>query len=105
MASPSGRACEVTTNRWRWRIASATCARVASTLAIVIVLVGRVLFGRVGRVLFCGPGSTPLRFLLVQITNDLLDAILVCHGFVEPELELRHPPELQAPADLAAEEW
>ena len=77
-----------TTNRCRWRIASATCARVASALAIVIVLVGRVLFS--------GPGGTALRVFLVQIAQDLLDAILVCHRFVESELELRHAPQLQA---------
>src|SRR5215510_11303893 len=74
----------MTTNRCRLRIASATCARVASALVIVMLF--------------------PLRVFLVQVADNLLDAVLVGDGFVESELQLGDATQLQASTDVTAEE-
>src|SRR5688500_3191071 len=82
IASPSGRACDTTTKRRRVRMASATWAIVAS---VEVVVIGR------------------LR-LLLELLKNLFDAVLVRNRFVEPELELRHAPQLHPAADLAPQE-
>src|SRR6185369_8418361 len=82
MASPSGRACDTTTKRRRARMASATWAIVAS---VEVVVIGR------------------LR-LLVELLKNLLDPVLVRDRLVEPELQLRHAPQLHAAADLPPQE-
>src|SRR5687767_4676824 len=81
MASPSGLACDVTTKRCRCRMAS-TMSRKSVGVEITV----------------------PLLVLVVQLAQDLLDTILVHHRFVELEMELRHPAQLQALADALAEE-
>ena len=78
MASPSGRACDVTTNRCRLadRVGDlrprrfSACVSSSSSLCL--------LFSR-----SFAPGGASLRFFLVQIAQDLLDAVLVRHRFVE----------------------
>src|SRR5512132_50068 len=97
MASPSGRACEVTTNRWRRRISSATAATVDSLL-VWLIGVG---WGSNTRcfAIVRAPG-----FFLVQVPENLLDAILVGDRFVEPEFQFRYASKLQDTADLAPQE-
>src|SRR5688500_10283088 len=69
IASPSGRTCEVTTNRCRRRISAATCATVADSVAVGIMLL--VLVFR------------------VEVAQDLFDAVLVRDRLVEAEVEFR----------------
>src|SRR5262245_885937 len=101
MASPSGRACEVTTKRRRSRIASTICCRFRS-VAVGVTVPGvqtdvRTVFRgfRNGRL-------APL-VLFVEFAEDLLDAILVADGFVELEVELGYAPQPQAFAEMAPE--
>src|SRR6188768_336417 len=96
MASPSGRAWETTTNRWRARIAPATWVRVASVGVVVIGGIGR--WPRVGGRGVGGAGG----LLLVQVLQDLFDAVLVGDRFVEAELQFGHASHLDPAADLPA---
>src|SRR5918993_5655077 len=97
MASPSGRMCDVITNRCRLRISSATCARVVGESVAVVVIRSVGLFLRCGPgigLLVCGPRlGGALRFFLVKVAQDLLDAVLVGNRLVETELELRNPAQ------------
>src|SRR5678816_891592 len=102
-ASPSGLACEVTTNRRRARISSTICWSAGSVGFGVTDGAGLaevVMRRRVG----FGHGCLSTLFFFVQIAQDLLDAVLVPDGFVELELQLRHASQLEAFADLTAEE-
>src|SRR5947207_10913675 len=40
---------------------------------------------------------------MLEVLQDLFDAVLVLDRFVEPELDLGHPAQAQPAADLAAE--
>src|SRR5262245_9494531 len=108
MASPSGRRCETTTKRCRARMASAICAGVVSVAVVdmgcvrapEVLLVSMVVGGLCGA---CSGGG-PLRLLLVQVTQDLLDPVLVGDGLVEPELQFRHPAKLKTSAEMSPEE-
>src|SRR5215211_5746430 len=93
MASPSGRACETITKRCRVRIAAATCALPASVAVVVIAVV--VAEVRVVRA---------LRLFRMEVAQDLFDAVLMSDRLVEPELQLRHAPQIEPAAHLAAEE-
>src|SRR5262245_3799410 len=55
------------------------------------------------RLVLRGTGSA-LRIFLVQIAQDLLDAILIGDRFIESEFEFGHPPQAQLAADMPAEE-
>src|SRR4051812_10493938 len=98
MASPSGRACDVITNRCRRRISSATAAAVDS-LFFWFSGVGR---GH-GIGLLARGGA--LGIFGVGVAQDLLVAVLLPDRFVEPELEPRHAPEMENPADSPPQEW
>src|SRR5688500_2872776 len=100
MASPSGRACEVTTKRCRVRTSSTMRARAVSVAVWIIDRGWGRLRRSAGVVL---PGAA--RVLRVEIAQDLLDAVLVLDRLVELEVELGDAPQLQPAADLAAEEW
>src|SRR5262245_54435951 len=112
MASPSGRTCDDSTNRCRRRISSTMRARTLTSVAIVIVSGSRIRYpGSVVGVELCvvvgadagvGCGGA-LRIFFVDVAQDLLDPVLVRDRFVEPELELGDPTQLQPRADLAAE--
>src|SRR3954467_8959842 len=98
IASPSGRACDVITNRCRRRISSATAAAVDS-LVVGVIGVGR---GHgVGR--FASGGA--LGILVVEVAQDLLDAVLVPHPLANRERGPRPAREMENPADLPPEEW
>src|SRR5688572_9690116 len=108
IASPSGRACDVTTKRCRRRIASTMCRRSVG-VEITVYTPQRLARRRVGfRVRILGRVGDGRRLALlvfvVQLAQDLLDAILMGHRFIELELQLRHAAQLQAVADMAAEE-
>src|SRR5258705_2397078 len=91
--SPSGRTCEDSTKRCRLRISSAIRARIAVSVAVVVTLgVGRWKLG------------VPLGVLLVDVAEDLFDAVLVGDRLVEPELDLGDAAELQPRAELTPEE-
>src|SRR5688572_21754328 len=83
IASPSGRMCDVITKRWRARIASATCARVAGSVAVGVI-------GCVG-------------VLFVEVAQDLLDAVLMGNRLVEAEVDLGHAPQPQPAGNLPPE--
>src|SRR5258706_423291 len=78
IASPSGRTCDESTKRCRVRIWSAIRAMTVCSVAVVIV------WGVGG-----GEPGAAFLVLLVQVPEDLFDAVLVLDGFVEAELELR----------------
>src|SRR4030095_15924050 len=48
--------------------------------------------------------SGALRLFLVKIAQNLLDAILMRHRLVEPEIDLRNAPQAQPAADVASQE-
>src|SRR5688572_5908914 len=83
MASPSGRACEVITNRCLPRISAAICASGVVSVVVIIGVVRRDVDRRVRR----------LGRVLVQVADDLLDPILVRDRVVEAELDLGRAPE------------
>src|SRR5688572_31425224 len=110
MASPSGRACDVTTNRW-WRRTCSTMRASAVSVSVAVWVIGDGGDGgdggAIGRCVGAfggGAFALPQRFLFVQIAQDLLDAILVRDGLVELEVDLGNAPQLQPGAQLAAEE-
>src|SRR5688572_13687494 len=78
-------------------------ATTGSVTGSVIVGVGDGSGRFAGRLLF-GADLGTLRFLLVQVAQDLLDAILVHDRLVEVELDLRHAAQPQPAADLPPEE-
>src|SRR4030095_6270193 len=86
-ACASGRSCVVMATCWRLRISSAICAR-TSLLVVVVVVIG----------FRCALG-----LFLVQVAQDLLDAVLVTDRFVESELDLGHAAQAQPCTDLPAE--
>src|SRR6266545_318129 len=88
MASPSGRTWEESTKRCRLWISAATCARVADSVAVVLIV----------------SGDIPLGVLLVEVAEYLLDAVLVADRLVEPEINFGNAPQPHAIANLAAEE-
>src|SRR5919197_1814389 len=90
MESPSGRACDERTKRCRERIASTM--RWRSEVGVVIR------DGSRGLTLARSAGA------LVQLVEELLDAILAGDRFVVDELQIRHAPQPQARSDLTAEE-
>src|SRR5436190_6909956 len=96
MASPSGRTCEDSTKRWRPRISSAIRARAVTSLAVVLIVPAA---NREISALGCA-----LRVLLMNVSKDLLDAVLVLDRFVEAELNFWDVSQMMQPAaDLAAE--
>src|SRR2546423_6882129 len=95
MASPSGRTCDESTKRCRLRISSAIRPRVVVSVAASVIRTG---FGTRDWGLVAGRA---LGVLFVDVAEDLLDAVLVRDRLVEPELDLRYAPELQAGFDLA----
>src|SRR5438105_5925481 len=68
------------------------------SVAVVVIVSG---FGIRGSGFDLG---SALRVFLVEVAEDLLDAVLVLDRFVEAELELRDAAQTEPPADLAAEE-
>src|SRR5918993_1446455 len=89
MESPSGRECELMTNRWRARIASQMRAIGPALLFAVVWWWG----------ILCGP-----RVVRVDLLQKLLDARLVGNGLVEDERNLGHPSQPQPLRELAAHE-
>src|SRR5918994_7370294 len=89
MESPSGRECELITNRWRARIASQMRAIGPALLFAVVWWWG----------ILSGP-----RVVRVDLLQQLLDARLVGNRLVEDERDFRHAPQAQALGQLAAHE-
>src|SRR4051794_14798239 len=88
MESPSGRECELMTNRWRSRIASQI--RVTASVLFVGVVWWGILCGtRVGR---------------VDLLQQLLDPRLVGDRLVEHEINLRDPAQAEPLGELAPHE-
>src|SRR4051794_16959701 len=96
MESPSGRACEVSTKRWRLRMASRMRSMTAAVLSRVRELASlgwvmgcrRVWLG-VGGVGGCGVGlRRPAGAFLLEIAEDLLDPIVLPDALVEEEVQL-----------------
>src|SRR5918994_4303535 len=87
--SPSGRACELMTNRWRERIASQMRA-IGPVLLFAVVWWWGIL---------CGP-----RVVRVDLLQQLLDARLVGNRLVEHKRDFRHPPQAQPLRQLSAHE-
>src|SRR5258705_2510446 len=107
--SPSGRTCDESTKRCLPRISSAIRARMAVSVAAPVIVWGSgiLAFARrasAGKRVLGFAFGCALRVLLVDVAEDLFDAVLVGDRLVEPELDLRHAPELQPRADLAPEE-
>ena len=92
MASPSGRACDVDDE-------ALPLADRVGDLAQRRLSRGRRRRGRVVGVASAGVrvggSARALRLFLVQVAQDLLDAVLVADRLVEAELELRHAPQPQ----------
>src|SRR5688500_8905766 len=103
MASPSGRACEVTTKRRRLWTTSTMRATVSWSVPLWIIGEGANRARIVGR-LGSGALALPLRFFFMEIAEDLLDPVLVGDRFIEMELQFGHAAELQPASDLTPEE-
>ena len=110
MASPSGRTCETITKRWRVRMASAIPDAVGLSRGRHSSSVGRGTSSRSASVCVAASGGRVAGAMLggcvvrVEVAEDLLDPVLMRDRFVETELELGHPAQLQPGADVAAEE-
>src|SRR5918993_4009088 len=89
MESPSGRECELITNRWRARIASQMRAIGPALLFAIVWWWG----------ILCGP-----RVVRVDLLQQLLDARLVGDRLVEHERDFRHPSQAQPLRELSAHE-
>src|SRR5688572_5935082 len=90
IASPSGRECEVTTKRCRWRMAS----RIAAIDSALIRIVG---CERCVRCRGCNR-------CVGDFAQQLLDAILVADALVELEGDFRGAAQAKALADLPPHE-
>src|SRR5688572_11941419 len=99
-ASPSGRACEVTTKRCRPRIASTMCRRSRS---VVVTIYTRKRFARRRVGVAIRHVSLPPLVLFVELAQNLLDTILMADRFVELKLEFGNAPQAQAIAEMAPE--
>src|SRR5687767_10195249 len=99
-ASPSGRACEVTTKRCRPRIASTMCRRSRS---VVVTIYTRKRFARRRVGVAIRHVSLPPLVLFVELAQNLLDTILMADRFVELKLEFGNAPQPQAIAEMAPE--
>src|SRR5580765_2245845 len=86
--SPSGRACEDSTKRWRARTASTICR----SSGLVVVIGGR--FGRHGAAGAAGADAV----------EELLDPVLAGDRLVVEELEFGHALQPQPRTDLAPQE-
>ena len=95
MASPSGRACELRTNRWRVRIAPTIAAIACSRSLIVSWISGRAVGGGLGGAF----GVVPLDLL-----EQFFDARLVRDGLVELEGELGHASQIESHGQRAPDE-
>src|SRR5580765_5718788 len=95
MASPSGRAWELRTNRWRVRIAPTIAAIACSRSLIVSGISGRAVGGGLGGAF----GVVPLDLL-----EQFFDARLVRDGLVELEGELGHASQIESRGQRAPDE-
>src|SRR5512145_388654 len=98
MESPSGRACDVSRNRCRERMASRIWRRTGGCRPSCGLFVVSVI---VSRRLLRGRDAGALRLQLLQ---DALDPIVALDALVEEELQLRDPAEPEPAAELTAQE-
>src|SRR3954468_11242808 len=110
--SPSGRACEVSTNRCRLRMASQMRRTMSGGLSsgTALASVGWVMFSRgvrsgIGRL---GRRARGLRLrrtagaLLLEIAEDLLDPVVLLDALVEEEVQLRRAAQPDPSGQLPA---
>src|SRR5688500_11743079 len=108
IASPSGRECEVTTKRCRWRMASLMAAMDSALIGIVggAGCVGCARGGRGNRCVGLARRSADRRGggCVGDFAQQLFDAVLVADALVELEGDFRCAAQAKALADLPAHE-